>query len=61
MTKKKEARTFQILQDRSETNDFVSDCEEEKRGIKTKLHFCLDRSEEKHMSLPVRGVLAPDF
>jgi hypothetical protein len=50
-TKQNEAKTFYILQDRSETNVFVSDWEEEKRRKKKKLRFCLDRSEEKRMYL----------
>ncbi len=38
-TKQNEVKTFKIVQDRSKTKLFISYCEEEEKGKKTKLRF----------------------
>jgi hypothetical protein len=45
-TNKSEVKPLKILQNRSETNVFVSDCEEEEKRKKTKLRFLWSKAKK---------------
>jgi hypothetical protein len=45
-TNENEVKPFQIVQNRSKTNVFVSDCEEEEKRKKTKLRFFWSKAKK---------------